>query len=805
MERAQDLRKSNESIPAWTAREAGAKFNWKSSPVTGHPAAVDRPKENRWALYSSSSVNSQVDLLKGQETTEKGFLAEFEEELAKLRNEHPAPTTGGIQSNPSASDSLSSVQQNEKREGSASQLSPSSLTGPGAVLFEIVSALAGGLESLGNELTKKLPEIERKIANAQQDIPEAFRNTAADLLKAVEHPDQQSSRSNSQTGTERHEEARRPHSAASGAEDLFKGFGDLIKDIGGVGKAIFSGNDGRNNSMPVQEPSPTPTAPDTTEAPQRISRLEKDRSQALPGDSSLANVSKPCNSNARAEARASEGDHDDCVANCVIGPARLHEHCVTKEALGHDATDSQDSGKLSHTSHFRARAARHAVEGSQDLRSRSPSGTRREIPLNAKRSVNFVDQKGVINRQKALETLKRHRSVGSLHTKGKATSESSFPPKPRLLPRDNFNDNTNKQHTPALEDPHRSSASGADKSRAKTTLMHTDSLGDSRAILDQEDSDPDFSVRYPSLLSSRPSESSNTNMSRFNPSKSFLSDFNPEYEIARYPTVSQLHHQALNAQRPDNITLNHGIARKNVPLPPPLKIPGSWPQQEADHLAEESSGQFFERMTGLSSSNHLTRSNTVTASNPAARLPGPFDPLSDLAHTLREQKRRQAKTEDRTNAGASLIGRANTERVSSSRRPYSETFTGAGRVPWEAFVPIAKNHPQNAKAPFEHGPEQVTGARAPVPSRRDPWPAVRFDGGSQASHPIQAAQKDKYDHCVDRLKEMGYGMMDPVVHDRLRLFAVASEGNVEGAVDMLEEEREASRSLGKGQWDNGPI
>lgn len=766
---------------------------------------VDRPAENRWALYSSGSGNSQADLLKGHETIEKGFLAEFEEELAKLRNEHPAPTSDEAEPELTASDSPSPVPQNEKGEDSASQLPPSSLTGPGAVIFEIVSALAGGLEILGNELTKKLPEIERKIANAQQDIPEAFRNTAADLLKVVEHPDHRSmSRPDSQTETQNNEEAYRSHVAAPSAEDFFKGFSDLIKDIGSVGKAIFSGDNGQNSSVPAQDPPPTLALSEVAQASQKPSPLEKNQGQTFPEDSSAETVSKTHNANARAKAQASEDHHDDCVANCVIGANRLHEHCVIKEALNPDITSTKDSSKPSRASHFQARAARHTAEGLRDLRSRSPSCARREIPLNAKRSVNFVDQKGVINRQKALETLKRHRSVGSLHTGGKVITKFSDAPKSRGLPQDDLTDNTNRHYLPALQNLHRPSASDADKSRTRPTLMHTESLGDSRAILDQEDSDPDFSVRYPSLLSSGPPERDNSFISRFNPSKSFLSDFNVESEIARYPTVSQLHHQALGAPGANNTPVNRGVARKNIPLPP-LKIPGSWPQQEAEHFAEESSGQFFERMTGLTSSNHLTRSNTVTAANPAARLPGPFDPLSDLAHTLREQKRRQAKTEDRTNAGASLIGRANTEKVSSSRRPYSETFTGAGRVPWETFVPIAKNRPQNTKVPFEHDPEQAREVRSPTPRERPAWwpTTTRFSGNAQASHPIQAAPpKDKYDHCVDRLKEMGYGMMNPVVLDRLRLFAVASDGDVQGAVDMLEEEREASISLGKEPWND---
>jgi hypothetical protein len=62
--------------------------------------------------------------------------------------------------------------------------------------------------------------------------------------------------------------------------------------------------------------------------------------------------------------------------------------------------------------------------------------------------------------------------------------------------------------------------------------------------------------------------------------------------------------------------------------------------------------------------------------------------------------------------------------------------------------------------------------------------------------PTRVAEPSKIEECVDKLKQMGYGMGNANEMGRLHLYAAAAKGNVVEALEMLEEEREAARGLG---------
>jgi len=233
----------------------------------------------------------------------------------------------------------------------------------------------------------------------------------------------------------------------------------------------------------------------------------------------------------------------------------------------------------------------------------------------------------------------------------------------------------------------------------------------SRSILDLENNDPDFSVRYPPLMSLRRSKTLGGLAERARSSS--LTNINPEAEIARFPSLIQFEQESRNRHRDKSHerlrparsqfdlgrssgfhdrpttdarpkSLMDPILDAEYPLAPPPKVPGAWPDAktipEAPVLpsSEGRSGSSFDRMAtgrlplrpsksyryvprrprqdGLSSASQLGRSNTVSAPNPAARLPGPFDPFEDLRSP---------------SLGSS----------SPRRRPYDETFTGAGMTP----------------------------------------------------------------------------------------------------------------------------
>jgi hypothetical protein len=371
----------------------------------------------------------------------------------------------------------------------------------------------------------------------------------------------------------------------------------------------------------------------------------------------------------------------------------------------------------------------------------------------------------------------------------------------------------------------------------------------SRSILDLENSDPDFSTRYPPLMSLRKSK---TIASLGDRSRSpFLANINPEAAISRFPSLSEIEHEARSDRRTkapsedqggptkrwsfvkDSENLERPAARPNWVIPArtiteagpetPPKPPGAWPEPRSDAeagilpTAEESSGTFFDRTTRSRSPEPATRSfryipahlrpsytsgtpnvprhmreplkvdttyvpphlrhaisvdamgpqlgrsKTVTASNPAARLNRPFDPLEDA---------RQAHD---TNG---LPRRSDSERY--RRRPYNDSFTGAGRMPWESFERV----PQS---------ERPAAARhEPRPSRRDASP---FKGGDQPSAAVATGFgiADKVADCVRQLRDMGYGAQSPHEASRLSIYAAACNGDVADAVEMIEEDRKAGR------------
>jgi hypothetical protein len=369
----------------------------------------------------------------------------------------------------------------------------------------------------------------------------------------------------------------------------------------------------------------------------------------------------------------------------------------------------------------------------------------------------------------------------------------------------------------------------------------------SRSILDLENSDPDFSTRYPPLMSLRKSKTIGSLADR---SKSpFLANINPEAAISRFPSLSQIEHEARSDRRPESRGEDQDASTKRwsfvkdsqnlqqpatrprlvIPLRPsadvapaaPPKLPGAWPEPRPETdgptlpTSEESSGAFFDRMTrsrspepairsfryipahlrhsrtsgtpyvprhlreplNVDTTNlprhlrhtssvdtmgpQLGRSKTVTASNPAARLTRPFDPLED------------ARLSRDTNG---LPRRSGTERY--RRRPYNDSFTGAGRMPWESFEPAP--HSERPAAPRHE----------PRPSRREAEP---FSGVDQSSTGAGFGISDKVGDCVRQLRDMGYGNRSPHEANRLSIYAAACNGDLMDAVEMIEEDRKAGR------------
>ncbi len=266
-------------------------------------------------------------------------------------------------------------------------------------------------------------------------------------------------------------------------------------------------------------------------------------------------------------------------------------------------------------------------------------------------------------------------------------------------------------------------------------------------------------------------------------------------------------------------------------------LPGSWPEAKPEDtpafaISSESSGAFFNRMTGIKEpeklprrsvspalscrntsppadpfwpSSSLRRAKTITASNPAARLTRPFDPLSSAPNPLfPRSKQHSAALQDFPQPKRSLTQR---ER-SRPQYPSNDSTVGAPSL-WSNF-------PRPAQVSLMQPPSYQGGLRQSQPTAWPSFPPTpqgpTFDqllrsqagpiprpsmyptgqSGMLAPLPTPAS---KVDDCVKTLQQMGYGMYDLNEAARLSMYASAAAGDVMEAVDMIEEDRKVAASM----------
>ena len=212
----------------------------------------------------------------------------------------------------------------------------------------------------------------------------------------------------------------------------------------------------------------------------------------------------------------------------------------------------------------------------------------------------------------------------------------------------------------------------------------------------------------------------------------------------------------------------------------------------------ESSGDFFRRMTGLDESSRRPNENTHFSSAPlGARLVKPFDPLAETAtihrHQLIEGVRRSA-----------TIGGLRDRHAPASRRLYSAHFDGNGRVDWNSFVEGHRNpraqEESNQLLAQGNGDYHNYGFRKENSQRND-IRAQQTEGFAsestiareEASTPLHhdASTVSAVQFCVDQLKDLGFGNEEDGGAQRLVVYAQAANGDLEVAMDMIDEERKA--------------
>ena len=214
--------------------------------------------------------------------------------------------------------------------------------------------------------------------------------------------------------------------------------------------------------------------------------------------------------------------------------------------------------------------------------------------------------------------------------------------------------------------------------------------------------------------------------------------------------------------------------------------------------AAETSGEFFNRMTRLAC-NPVPYHSTSKASPPVrgstgscVRVARKSSSQASIATAYRNRS-----TED-LSSSATTAGRYDTL-IRNNRRPYSENFSGNGRVMWDSFLhkneEDTDNHPRAIGTATNH---EVQTARRVLSNRAA---FVFEDGGfeeaskerdvSFAVEQIDAASVRKVHECVSQLQVLGFGGDADGGIRRLIVYAQAAEGDLVGAIDMIDEEKRA--------------
>lgn len=210
----------------------------------------------------------------------------------------------------------------------------------------------------------------------------------------------------------------------------------------------------------------------------------------------------------------------------------------------------------------------------------------------------------------------------------------------------------------------------------------------------------------------------------------------------------------------------------------------------------ESSGEFFNRMTGLGKKSMATPSSSIQTSVDQASAglvagqaeDGPF--LRRANVTCRQTANGPARYDNSLN---------------KTRRPYTESFSGEGRLGWDIIL-----RPGSESLVTNHGVEPIP-SRAfeqgyPLPSGISSHNVQNDDSASEArdaetnQHSLQinlndrcdAADVRKVQSCVTQLQILGFGSNAAEGGlERLKIYAQAAEGDLISAIDIIDEEQRA--------------
>lgn len=218
----------------------------------------------------------------------------------------------------------------------------------------------------------------------------------------------------------------------------------------------------------------------------------------------------------------------------------------------------------------------------------------------------------------------------------------------------------------------------------------------------------------------------------------------------------------------------------------------------------ESSGEFFNRMTGLGKEPVTTTHSSLRASvgQDSAGLDGG---LAQVGPIIGQKNVIYRESESEPARNDSF--------VNSSRRPYSENFSGEGRIGWDTFLrQSSETHINNLRV-VEPIHCSLTSDRGQFLTSGTPTishHSIHNDGVASEIQRVEITQDSelrnlvqrgdaacarKVQACVTQLHELGYG--SDAAHggfERLIVYAQAAEGDLIDAIDIIDEEQRVFKS-----------
>lgn len=215
----------------------------------------------------------------------------------------------------------------------------------------------------------------------------------------------------------------------------------------------------------------------------------------------------------------------------------------------------------------------------------------------------------------------------------------------------------------------------------------------------------------------------------------------------------------------------------------------------------ESSGEFFNRMTRLACNSmtyHLPSTSLSERASTGSCVPvaRKYPSQANIGTAYRNRSNHNVR---RSVTTANLNGTL----IQNNRRPYSENFSGRGRVAWDSFLhkddKNMDNYPEAVAAAAQN--QEALVAHNVFMGQ----PAFAFEDGEfdEAASEVQdvlfagehsdAASVRKVQECVSQLQGLGFGGDADGGIRRLVVYAQVAEGDLVGAIDMMDEEQRAYR------------